>query len=131
MRVLLAEDNPTNQLVTRSILQRSGAMVHVVSNGAEAVQACRREDFDVVLMDVQMPGMDGLEATRTIRTAERAGARDGRTMRRNHIVGLTAAVGPEFERECRQAGMDGYLGKPVSRDVLVRTLGAVAATLGH
>jgi signal transduction histidine kinase/CheY-like chemotaxis protein len=131
MRVLLAEDNPTNQLVTRSILQRSGASVVVVADGAEAVQACRREDFDVVLMDVQMPGMDGLEATRTIRAAERAGARDGRIMRRNHVVGLTAAVGPEFERDCLRAGMDGYLGKPVSRDLLIRTLGAVAASLGR
>ncbi len=131
MRVLLAEDNPTNQMVTSSILQRSGAVVHVVSDGSEAVQACRRDEYDVVLMDVQMPGMDGLEATRTIRAAERAGARNGSSVRRHHVVGLTAAVGPEFERECLQAGMDGYLGKPVSRDVLVRTLGAVAATLGH
>ncbi len=122
VRVLLAEDNPTNQLVTKAIMLRSGASIDVVPDGAAAVEACLRSTYDVVLMDVQMPGMDGLEATRTIRAAERAGARDGTVARRQHVIGLTAAVGPEFERECRAAGMDGYLGKPVSRDVLVRAI---------
>jgi CheY-like chemotaxis protein len=71
--------------------------------------------------------MDGLDATRTIRAAERAGARDGSNERRQRIVGLTAAVGPEFERECIEAGMDGYLGKPVSRAALVQALALAAA----
>ena len=121
MRVLLAEDNPTNQLVTRSILVRAGASVEVVSDGAEAVEASRSGEHDVILMDVQMPGMDGLEATRHIRAAE-----SPREHRR--IIGLTAAVGPEFERQCLQAGMDSYLGKPVARDLLLRTLAALQAT---
>ena len=128
IRVLLAEDNPTNQMVTRAILTRGGAQVEVAVDGTEAVAAWRRGGFDVVLMDVQMPGMDGLEATRTIRAAERAGARDGSVAHRQRIVGLTAAVGPEFERECIDAGMDGYLGKPVSRAALVRALAEAAAT---
>jgi CheY-like chemotaxis protein len=67
-------------------------------------------------MDLQMPVMDGLEATRTIRG--HAGPN-----RRTHIIGLTAAVGPEFERQCREAGMDDYVGKPVQRDMLLRKLG--------
>ena len=127
VRVLLTEDNPTNQMVTRAILQRAGAQVEVATDGAQAVAAWRRGGFDVVLMDVQMPGMDGLEATRAIRDAERAAARDGSLGRRQHIVGLTAAVGPEFERECIEAGMDGYLGKPVSRLALVQALAVAAA----
>jgi signal transduction histidine kinase/CheY-like chemotaxis protein len=121
LTVLLAEDNPTNQLVTRSILQRAGATVTVVSNGAEAVRACQDSRFDVVLMDVQMPGMDGLEATRAIRVAEQLAG----SPTRHHVIGLTAAVGAEFEHECQQAGMDGYLGKPVPRDLLIRTLATV------
>jgi signal transduction histidine kinase/DNA-binding response OmpR family regulator len=127
LRVLLAEDNPTNQMVTRAILARAGAAVEVATDGAEAVAAWRRGGFDVVLMDVQMPGMDGLDATRTIRAAERASARDGSAIRRQRIVGLTAAVGPEFERDCIAAGMDGYLGKPVSRAALVHALAVAAA----
>jgi CheY-like chemotaxis protein len=121
MRVLLAEDNPTNQLVTRSILSRAGARIDIVSDGAEAVEAVRTAQYDVILMDVQMPGMDGLEATRAIRAAEPAG-------RHRRIIGLTAAVGPEAERDCLAAGMDSYLCKPVSCDVLLHALAALLAT---
>ena len=78
-------------------------------------------------MDVQMPGMDGLEATRTIRAAERAAAREGSPTPRQRIIGLTAAVGPEFERDCILAGMDGYLSKPVTREALVRALASASA----
>jgi signal transduction histidine kinase/DNA-binding response OmpR family regulator len=115
LRVLLVEDNPTNQLVTSSILARAGAEVRVVGDGISAVAAAAADCFDVVLMDVQMPGMDGIAATRAIRAAETAG-------QRQRIVGLTAAAGADFEQECRAAGMDAYLSKPVPRDVLLRTL---------
>ena len=118
MSVLLAEDNPTNQLVTRSILSRAGARIDVVSDGAEAVEAVRAADYDVILMDVLMPGMDGLEATRAIRAAEPAG-------QHRRIIGLTAAVGPEAERDCLAAGMDAYICKPVARDVLLHALAAL------
>ena len=121
LRVLLAEDNPTNQLVTRSILGRAGARIDIVSDGAEAVAAARAAEYDVILMDVQMPGMDGLEATRAIRAAEPAG-------RRRRIIGLTATVGPEAERDCLAAGMDSYICKPVARDVLLHALAAVLET---
>ncbi len=118
LSVLLAEDNPTNQLVTSSMLSRAGARVDLVSDGAEAVEAVRSADYDVILMDVQMPGMDGLAATRAIRATEPAG-------QRRPIIGLTAAVGPEAERDCLTAGMDGYICKPVARDVLLHALAAL------
>jgi CheY-like chemotaxis protein len=117
MRVLLAEDNPTNQLVIRSMLTRGGAEVTIVSDGAAAVSGAVSGAYDVVLMDLQMPGMDGLSATRAIRAAEHGG-------RHQYVIGLTASIGSEQERECHRAGMDGYLSKPVSRDVLLAALAA-------
>jgi signal transduction histidine kinase/DNA-binding response OmpR family regulator len=123
VRILLVEDNPTNQLVMRTILARAGAAVDVAGDGAQAVAAARGEAYDFILMDLQMPVMDGLEATRGIR------GQPGPN-RRAHIIGLTAAVGPEFERQCREAGMDDYLGKPVQRDMLLRKLGLAMPAAG-
>ncbi|MFH5926006.1 hybrid sensor histidine kinase/response regulator [Roseomonas xinghualingensis] len=114
-RVLLVEDNATNQLLMQALLARLGVKVTVAGNGAEAVEHCRATNFDVILMDLQMPVMDGLEATRAIR-------REGLN-RRTRIVGLTAAVGVEFERQCRQAGMNDYLSKPVQRGQLSQAIG--------
>jgi signal transduction histidine kinase/DNA-binding response OmpR family regulator len=119
LRVLLVEDNATNQLVMKTILARAGIAVRVAADGAQAVAAAREAPFDAILMDLQMPVMDGLEATRGIR------GHPGPN-RRTRIIGLTAAVGPEFERQCREAGMDDYLGKPVQRDTLLRRLGLAA-----
>jgi signal transduction histidine kinase/DNA-binding response OmpR family regulator len=124
MRVLVAEDNPTNQLVTRSILQRAGARVDVVEDGEAAVSMVRRFAFDALLMDVQMPGMDGLRATRLIRRDESEDDTPGTPLpRRLHIIGLTADASAEAEAQCRAAGMDAYLGKPATREALV---GAIA-----
>ena len=114
-RVLLVEDNATNQLVMRTILQRSGWHVDMAGDGAEAVQAARQFSFDAILMDLQMPVMDGLEATRQIR-------RMPGPNRHGRIIGLTAAVGPQFEAQCREAGMDDYLAKPVQRAALLAAL---------
>jgi signal transduction histidine kinase/DNA-binding response OmpR family regulator len=114
-RVLLVEDNATNQLLMQALLARLGVEVTLAGNGAEAVEHCRATVFDVILMDMQMPVMDGLEATRAIR--------GGGLNRRTRIVGLTAAVGPEFERQCREAGMNDYLSKPVQRDQLSQVIG--------
>ena len=116
LHLLLADDNATNQLVTRAMLQRAGARVDVVCDGASAVAAIMRSTYDLVLMDVQMPGMDGLAATRLVRAAE---ARDMASRARCPIVGLTAAIGKTFETECHAAGMDGFLSKPLTRDALV------------
>jgi CheY-like chemotaxis protein len=117
MRILVAEDNPTNQIVTRAILQRAGARVEVVEDGAQAVSMVRRFAYDALLMDLQMPGMDGLEATRLIRRDERED-NDG-PPRRLRIVGLTAEAGGEIGATCRAAGMDAHLSKPVPRDELI------------
>ena len=107
-RVLVAEDNPVNQQVIAGFLELVGCDLEIVGNGTEAVAAVRRGPFDVVLMDVQMPGMDGLEATRRIRAL----GGHGMTV---PIVALTANAMPGDERRCLEAGMNGYVAKPVDR----------------
>ena len=127
--LLLADDNPTNQFVTRAMLARAGARVDVVADGAAAVAAVMSVSFDLVLMDIQMPGMDGLEATRLIRAAEIDDSPDRRQKRpRCPVVGLTASIGVEFELECRAAGMDGFLSKPLAREALVLAILSVIAS---
>ena len=115
MRVLVADDNATNQLVSRAVLQRAGAKVDVVADGAQAVSMVRRFAYDALLMDVQMPGIDGLEATRQIRRDE-AAEDAGRPL---HIIGLTADAGSDIAADCRAAGMDFHLTKPATRDDLL------------
>lgn len=102
-RVLLAEDNLVNQKVIVAMLTRLGCSVEVVANGSAAVEAALSGDWDVVLMDQQMPVMDGLAATRALREA-------GCTL---PVVALTANVTPEDRARCMAAGMDGFLAKPV------------------
>jgi PAS domain S-box-containing protein len=116
-RVLVAEDNIVNQQVTRRFLQRLGCKVEVADNGLRAVECCAQSDFDLVLMDVQMPIIDGLTACREIRRAE-AGRR------RVPIVALTASDMTDEVDRCRAAGMDGLLTKPLQprrlREILDR-----------
>ncbi len=122
LRVLLAEDNRTNQKVATIMLERLGHEVAVVENGAEAVEALRVDRFDLVLMDVQMPEMDGFEATRRIRDPE-----SGVTDTRIPIVAMTAHAMKGDRERCLESGMDAYLAKPIKpgelRDVIDR-LGA-------
>ncbi|MBT3342510.1 MAG: response regulator [Gemmatimonadetes bacterium] len=118
LRILLAEDNPVNQRLGRELLQRVGHDVEVVSDGTEAVELATAEDFDLILMDVQMPQMDGLEATAAIRAAEEAAEGDGRLP----IVAMTAhALSGDRER-CLDAGMDDYLSKPLNRQQLYEVI---------
>ena len=105
-RVLLAEDNLVNQRIARAMLERCGCSVTIVADGAAAVERCAAENFEMVFMDMQMPGMDGLEASRRIRAAEPAG-------RRLPIIALTANAFDENQDECLAAGMDAFLSKPV------------------
>jgi signal transduction histidine kinase/HPt (histidine-containing phosphotransfer) domain-containing protein/ActR/RegA family two-component response regulator len=107
LRVLVAEDNPTNRLVAVRLLERLGHQADTVGNGAEAVAALGLTAYDVVLMDVMMPEMDGLTATRQIRAAERPGSRVA-------IVGLTAGSRSDSLAECLTAGMDAVTTKPVT-----------------
>ncbi|MFZ5774912.1 MAG: response regulator [Thermodesulfobacteriota bacterium] len=108
LRVLLAEDNPVNQRVVQKILEKGGHAVTVANNGKEAVDLYSREHFDLILMDIQMPEMDGFEATAAIRALERG------TGGKTPIVALTAHAIKGYEEKCLNAGMDGYLSKPVN-----------------
>jgi CheY-like chemotaxis protein len=117
--VLVVDDVPANRLVTCAMLDAAGHEAIAVCDGAEAVAAVEREDFDAVLMDVQMPGMDGLEASRRIRALP---APRGRVP----IIALTAAALPDQIEACRAAGMDGHLAKPVERGALAGALGLLA-----
>jgi CheY-like chemotaxis protein len=121
VRVLLAEDHPTNRRVVELILQAAGVDLTCVANGREAVEAWRCGDFDLVLMDMQMPVMDGLTAIRHIREQERA---HGRAPVQIHA--LTANAMPEHAAASREAGADGHLTKPITADALFRTVEAVA-----
>jgi two-component system sensor histidine kinase/response regulator len=112
--ILLAEDNPVNQRVASLLLRKLGFEAKVVSNGREAVAAVRAARFDLILMDCQMPEMDGFEATRAIR-ADRP--EDGPV-----IIALTANVLAGERDRCMAAGMDDYLGKPIRTDLLKEKL---------
>jgi CheY-like chemotaxis protein len=124
LRILLAEDNPTNQLIARRMLESMGHRVHLACNGQEAVEAVRAHQFDAVLMDVMMPEMDGMTASRMIRAEE--------VDRRVPILAVTANAFEHDRHACLEAGMDGFLGKPFSRSnlraVLAKITGAAAAT---
>ncbi len=113
LRVLLAEDNPVNQRVAVAALERAGHTVLVANDGHEAVEIASRESVDIVLMDVQMPRMCGLEATAAIRAREAGLGRD-----RLPIIALTAHSLDGDAQRCRDAGMDGYISKPVRVDRL-------------
>ncbi len=112
--VLLVEDNSFNQQVGRELLHQAGAKVSVAGNGEEALAAMARERFDCVLMDVQMPVMDGLEATRRIRQDPR--------LRDTLVIAMTANAGLEDRARCLQAGMDEFLSKPVVPELLAATI---------
>ena len=118
-RVLLVEDNAVNQMVAEAILKRRGFEVVVSANGREGVAAYQRERFDLVLMDIQMPEMDGLEALAAIRAIEQ------RTGRRTPVVALTAHAMKEDRDRCLAAGMDDYLSKPIEAARLYEIMRAV------
>jgi signal transduction histidine kinase/ActR/RegA family two-component response regulator len=113
MRILLAEDNPVNQLLATKLLARHGHHIEVVSTGLEAVQAWEHQEFALILMDEQMPMMDGVEAVRQIRSREAVSGR-----RRTVIIALTASAMKGDRDRFLAAGMDGYLAKPFSAEEL-------------
>jgi CheY-like chemotaxis protein len=115
LRILVAEDNAVNQRVAIALIEQLGYRADLVANGLEAVDAVRRRPYDVVFMDLQMPELDGLGATRQIRSAHADG-------RRPRIVALTANAFEEDREECLSAGMDDYLSKPLQRDKLEAAL---------
>jgi two-component system, sensor histidine kinase and response regulator len=118
--VLLVEDNATNQLLAVSLLEKAGHTVGTAKNGNEALACVAQRCFDVVLMDIQMPEMDGFEATARIREREQA------TGQRVPIVAMTAHAMKGDRERCLAAGMDGYISKPIQAAVLYQTLAAFA-----
>lgn len=117
LRVLLAEDHPTNRAVIEIVLGLMDADLLAVENGAEAVAAYRAEPFDVVLMDLQMPVMDGLTAIREIRAIEHSGER-----RRTPILAVTANALAEHVAAARAAGADRHIAKPIVPDILISAI---------
>lgn len=120
LRVLVADDVAANRMVARAMLVAAGHRVDSAADGAEALAAVMRETYDVVLMDVQMPVMDGLESTRRIRALE--GGRG-----RVPILAVTASALPEQVAACHEAGMDGHLPKPIDRESLLNAVARLAS----
>ncbi len=120
IRVLLAEDNPVNQKIATKLLEKRGLTVKATQNGQEAMDCLSKELFDIILMDVQMPVLDGLEATKLIREDEK------QTGRHIPIVAMTAHAMEGDEARCLAAGMDGYISKPID---LVRVFEVIESVL--
>ncbi|WP_414423699.1 GAF domain-containing protein [Synechococcus sp. R6-5] len=116
LRILLAEDNPVNQKVALRQLESLGYMADVVANGQEVLDLLQQVSYDLILMDCQMPVMDGYEATRRLRQQER------RSGHRTVVIAITANAMQEDRERCLQAGMDDYLSKPVLKEDLERVL---------
>jgi signal transduction histidine kinase/CheY-like chemotaxis protein len=119
LRILLAEDNPVNKKLAQRLLEKWGHEVMQVDDGRDAIDQVRENYFDLVLMDVQMPEMDGMEATEAIRLAEQESG--------DHvpIIAMTAHAMSGDREKCLQVGMDGYVSKPISPDVLLDEVGRV------
>src|SRR5208283_2438522 len=120
LKILLAEDNPINQKLALRMLEKRGHKLTLANDGREALAAVRKDAFDLVLMDIQMPGMDGFEAAAAIRESERG------TGKHLHIVAMTAHAMKGDEQRCLDAGMDGYLAKPIRCEDLYALLDAFA-----
>jgi CheY-like chemotaxis protein len=130
-RILVVDDNYDNQMLARTILVRNGYQVDLADNGAAALQAFAGQNYDLILMDVQMPVMDGLSAAREIRMQE---AR-GKTSWRVPIIALTAHAISGYREKCLEGGMDDYITKPLrKKDLLEKIahwLGQTAAAPTH
>jgi len=114
VKILVAEDNLTNQEIAKAILEGAGIIVEIVNNGEEAVETARKGRFDAVLMDVQMPKMDGYEATANIRKIPE--------LKLLPIIAMTAHAMKGDEEKCLEAGMDAYISKPINQDRLFQTI---------
>jgi PAS domain S-box-containing protein len=118
--ILLAEDNPVNQKLTRKLLEKRGHLVEVADDGKAALERLSEHSFDVVLMDLQMPEMDGIEATKAIRENEKAIATH------TPIIAMTAHAMKGDKQRCLDAGMDSYIAKPIKPEELIRQVEAAA-----
>jgi len=112
-KVLVAEDNPSNQKLIAILLQRMGLDVTLAGDGVEALERCGEQSFDIILMDMQMPNLNGYDATRQLRSQ---GAK-------TPIIAVTANAMAGDEQKCMDVGCDGYLSKPINRDKLDELVG--------
>jgi len=120
LRILLAEDNLVNQMVTSSLLKKLGYQVHIANNGLEAVEAIKNQPYDLIIMDIQMPEMDGLMATRLIRAYLSNHGNAELNVNPVKIVAMTANAMPEDRQACLDAGMDDYISKPINLQEIIR-----------
>jgi protein-histidine pros-kinase len=119
LEILLVEDTPVNQTLAVHLLTKAGHRVTVANNGVEAIELFEKQHFDLILMDLQMPVMDGMEATEKIRAREmRRSWVSGSNQRLSYIVAMTAHAMDGDRERCLAAGMDEYLSKPIRRDAL-------------
>jgi CheY-like chemotaxis protein len=118
LQILLAEDNSTNQMVFSKMMQDFNVEITVAANGREALKHASSRVFDIVFMDMRMPEMDGLEATRKIRAL-------GGLWKRIPIVALTANAFVDDAKACREAGMNEFISKPMRKNVLVGILAKI------
>ena len=125
IRVLLAEDNPVNQRLVQKLLEREGYRVGLANNCQEAVTLHGQDHFDLILMDIQMPIMDGFEATAAIRAAEQG------SDRHVPIIALTAHAMKGYNEQCHAAGMDGYISKPINIENFRQTLAEITHAETH
>jgi PAS domain S-box-containing protein len=125
LRVLVAEDDVVDARLITRMLQQLGCTVGLAENGSRAVEVTDVHDFDLILMDIDRPEMDGLETTRLLRHKERERGRQ-----RRPIIALTANAMAGDEQRCREAGMDGYLAKPITIEALEREIRRLVATAG-
>jgi CheY-like chemotaxis protein len=123
LHVLIVEDNPTNRMIATKLLENLGASVETACDGYLGVEAAARGGFDLILMDVQMPGIDGVEAARRIRAL-------GGPVAATPIVALTANVLAHQRRSYLEAGMDGVVGKPISPSALIAEIARLAECVG-
>jgi CheY-like chemotaxis protein len=123
LKILVAEDNLVNQKLAVRMLEKRGHKITVASNGLEALAALETGAFDLVLMDIQMPEMDGFEATAAIRDSERG------TNKHQPIIAMTAHAMKGDEQRCLDAGMDGYLAKPIRGEELSALLDSFPGNL--
>lgn len=123
LKILIAEDNKINQIVVRKILEKEGFEVDIVETGKQAVDAVQTGKYSFVFMDIQMPEMDGYEATRTIRKMEKG------TDKHTPIIALTASAMEKDRQKCLDVGMDEYVPKPIEKEELIRVLMKTARSL--
>jgi CheY-like chemotaxis protein len=118
LQILLVEDNTINQILAQRLIRKKGHTIIVANNGREALAALEKEQFDLILMDIQMPEMSGLEVTVEIRRREKQKGTGGHIP----IIATTASVMREDRDRCFEAGMDAYIAKPIEREILYETI---------